>query len=118
MIKKQTVAIDFDGVIHKYSKGWCGGEIYDDPIDGAIDAYFELMKKYDVVIFTARTDTEAVKRWMDKHFDFERRLGHFYEPNVTNIKPPAIVYIDDRGIRFTDWISTLEFLKEMKEPIP
>jgi hypothetical protein len=106
----QTIAIDFDGVIHKYSKGWNGGVIYDDPVEGAVEAYYELIKNYNVVIFTAREDTDAVKKWMEKHFDFEKNLGHFYEPIVTNIKPPAIAYIDDRGITFTDWVSTLKEL--------
>lgn len=30
-----TISIDFDGVIHQYSKGWQNGEIYDPPIRGA-----------------------------------------------------------------------------------
>jgi hypothetical protein len=115
---QKTIAIDFDGVIHKYSKGWQGGKIYDKPVEGAIEAYYELIKKYNVVIFTSREDTEAVKRWMDKHFDFEKNLGHFYEPEVTNVKPIATAYIDDRGIRFSDWKSTLEFLETLEEPIP
>ena len=29
----KTIAVDFDGVIHKYSKGWQGGEIYDEPVE-------------------------------------------------------------------------------------
>lgn len=108
-MKKPTIAIDFDGVIHRYSKGWQDGEIYDDPTEGAVDAYFELLSRgYSVVVFTARNDTKAVVDWMNEHFDFEARLGFYYKPTVTNIKPPAIAYIDDRGIRFTDWTEMLE----------
>src|SRR3546814_17831472 len=32
-----TVALDFDGVIHRYSKGWRGGVIHDPPMPGAIE---------------------------------------------------------------------------------
>ena len=37
MVGKQNekvIAIDFDGVIHKNSKGFYDGTIYDEPIDG------------------------------------------------------------------------------------
>ena len=106
----KTIAIDFDGVIHKYSKGWCGGEIYDKPVDGAVEAYCKLIDAgFKVVIFTTRTDFKAVKDWMHKHFDFEKHIGHFYEPEVTNIKPIASVYIDDRGLRFTNWTDVLKY---------
>lgn len=109
-MSKRTIAVDFDGVIHKYSKGWQGGEIYDKPVDGAVKAYYALIEKgYDVVVFTTRKDLEAVKAWMELHFDFEKRLGHFYEPEVTNKKPAAIAYIDDRGIRFTNWVDILNY---------
>ena len=112
----KTLAIDFDGVIHKYSNGWQGGKIYDVPVDGAIESVLSLMKKYEVVIFTSREDLDAVADWMRIHFDFEANGVH--EPVITNMKPIAVAYIDDRGIRFTDWESTLAFLETMKEPIP
>ena len=32
--EKNTIAIDFDGVIHKNSKGFHDGTIYDEPIEG------------------------------------------------------------------------------------
>ena len=36
------LAIDFDGVIHKNSKGFFDGTVYDSPIAGAIDAIKEI----------------------------------------------------------------------------
>ena len=41
----KTIAIDFDGVIHKYSKGWHDGTIYDKANEGAFEFIRELMKK-------------------------------------------------------------------------
>ena len=46
-IKDQTskvIAIDFDGVIHKNSKGFQDGTIYDDPIPGVKRALSYLSK--------------------------------------------------------------------------
>jgi len=33
-----TVAIDFDGVLHRYSEGWKDGQIYDEPVEGSREA--------------------------------------------------------------------------------
>jgi hypothetical protein len=101
---KQRLAVDFDGVVHAYSRGWCGGEIYDDPSPGTKDALIQLSKRYELVIFTARHDLVAVQRWLVEH-----RLDHFFA-DVTNRKPAAVHYIDDRGVRFTDWASALKEL--------
>ena len=43
-IKAKSQAVDFDGVIHKYSKGWVGGAIYDKPMPGALEIMEELTK--------------------------------------------------------------------------
>jgi len=37
-ITKNTIAVDFDGVIHQYSKGWEDGSIYDKPVKGVRQA--------------------------------------------------------------------------------
>jgi hypothetical protein len=54
-----TIAVDFDGVIHAYGKGWQGGEIYDKPVPGAIVSLRALLEEHAVMIFTTRRDTIA-----------------------------------------------------------
>mgnify|MGYP003657985253 FL=1 len=52
-IKNNTIAIDFDGVIHKYSKGWQGLQnAYDPPNDGAVESIKRLKELgFRLVIF-------------------------------------------------------------------
>lgn len=104
MVKK-TLAIDFDGTIHRYSKGWYDGTCYDEPMPGAIDALLNFMNRgYDVIIFTARP-VEPVREWMKKYWT----APMFPIPDVTNVKPIAIAYIDDRAVTFKgDWNEMLE----------
>lgn len=59
-----TVAFDFDGVIHKYSKGWQDGSIYDEiSIDWVKVVNHLLDEKHNVFILTTRP-----KRQIYKHF--------------------------------------------------
>ena len=91
-----TIAIDFDGVIHKYSKGWLDGSIYDVPMDGAKETIDNLINEgHTVIVSTARPNIEDIKPWLIKN--------GFPDIEVTNRKPPAKIYIDDRAIRFTSW---------------
>lgn len=110
------IAIDFDGVIYKNSKGYHDGTIYDDPIEGALDAIKDIHDKgYTIVIFTgkvkpdrpspnSKTMIQLVEEWLEKHNVRQ------YIKEVTSEKPRALVYIDDKGYRFTNWGSTLDFL--------
>lgn len=127
-----AVAVDFDGVIHKYSQGWKDGSIYDEPVYGAKESLIQLMDKYAVFILTTR-DTGDVAIWIKEQFDIpcvtqndiaERsRLGFTYDDLefwkdqskilVTNRKLPALFYIDDRAVRFENWPDTLSILKEI-----
>lgn len=117
--RKQTIAVDFDGVIHQYSRGWQDGTIYDPPMPGAIEALERLHRRYRVVILTTRVNpdmpggNEQLKRvidWLEEQ-GFEEGV-HFDE--VTHAKPPAVVYIDDRALHFTSWDQTLDELVERK----
>lgn len=108
-----TVAVDFDGVIHKYSRGWHGGSIYDEPVEGAFDALHELMLAHAVVVFTCRTPL-PVANWITDRSGIECVIEHranFWSRTgvllVTNKKYPAVAYIDDRGIRFENWVQAM-----------
>lgn len=72
-----TLAIDFDGVIHQYSKGWYDGTIYDPPMPGAIEGLRQLMEQHAVFVFTTR-EPEAVMPWLESYgFDvtIDERCG-------------------------------------------
>jgi len=93
--KRRTIAIDFDGVIHKYSKGFQGlYNAYDDPTEGTRDA-LEALKgaDYRLIIVSSRPVT-PIKEWLEKH-DMSK-----YFDDVTNTKHPAKYYIDDHALRF------------------
>ena len=90
------IAIDFDGVICKRvgiptHKKWENAE----PMEGALDAIKLLRQKHRVYILTSNPEPEKVRKWLNKH--------GFPRLEVTNIKKPSQVYIDDRGLRFTNW---------------
>ena len=96
----KTVAIDLDGVIHAYSKGYNDGTLYDPPMPGVYEALKEIEDAHlDIVIYTARTNIPDVKAWL--------KQWHLPPYEVTNTKPTAIAYIDDRAIRFVNWRQTL-----------
>lgn len=68
----------------------------DVPVEGAlhtIQLFLEM--KYHVWVFTSNPNLEEVKEWLKKN--------NFPDLEVTNIKKPAHVYIDDRALRFTNW---------------
>lgn len=114
-----NLAIDFDGVVHTFDKGFFDGTCYGEPIAGALDAIKELSKKFRIVIFTAKakpdrplingkTGTELVEEWLTKHGIME------YVHEITSEKPRALLYIDDNGYRFENWNDTLEFVNKLK----
>lgn len=107
MAEKKTLAIDFDGVIHTY-KTWEGIDVIKGkPIEDCREAMVMLHHKYKLVVHTCRAvcpeGIRAVKKYMRKHgipFD-----------DVTASKPAAVMYIDDRGLLFTNWPAVLEAIK-------
>lgn len=128
-----TISCDFDGVIHRYGRGWADGSIYDAPMPGAIDGLNHLLRQDAVFILTTR-DPEPVMSWLQPHgFDVtaDDRCTTCLDPArsgacpdckgtgrisswtvrgvllVTNRKLPALRYVDDRALRFESWAQTL-----------
>lgn len=105
--KRIVIAIDFDGVMNKY-KGWRGDKVLYKPQANLLKFIRKVYKNYDIVIFTCR-DVKTVYAWIDEY-----NLRD-YILSVTNLKPQAFVYIDDRAIRFNgDYEEVLKELKEFK----
>jgi phosphoheptose isomerase len=114
-----NLGIDFDGVIHKCSRGYHDGTIYDDPVEGAREALSELSKKYTIIVHTCKakkdrglvngkTGTELVWAWLKKH-ELDKHIS-----KVTAEKPRAVAYIDDKAIGFVDWPTCLENINNKK----
>lgn len=96
----KPILFDFDGVIHKASKGYGDGAIYDEPIEGAVFTIRNLLDAgYKVIIFTSRTEKEwqKIRDWLERY--------QFPPLPITNIKVPALAYVDNKGIRFDTWAS-------------
>lgn len=95
-MNKKTIAFDFDGVIHKYSKGWQDGSIYDEPVKGIKEVIDQLREEYRVVVYSTRCETNEgifqITTWLKKY--------NITVDNVCSTKPPAIIYVDDRAINF------------------
>jgi hypothetical protein len=116
--KENQIAIDFDGVIHKNSKGYYDGTIYDEPVEGSLEAIKKLYDEWDIIIYTAKaksdrplvngkTGKELVWDWLTKY-----NIAQFIN-EVTSEKPRAQIYIDDKGYRFENWNDTIKFVKEL-----
>lgn len=140
--RMQSVAIDFDGVIHKYSKGWQDGTCYDEAVELVFEAIQELMKDYNVFIFSTRKPKQ-IRNWLlprimeqgfgdNPHDPQEWEVGKYgftcqiipfwikfwNKRNVLGItrrKLPAMVYIDDRALRFDgDWTEITDKVRSFK----
>ena len=112
----ENIAIDFDGVIHNFDKGWHDGTCYGEPIPGALEAIKDLSKRYKIIIFTAKakpnrplvngkTGMVLVEEWLKEHDIFK------YVSEITSEKPRAQIYIDDRGYRFVNWDKAIQDIK-------
>jgi phosphoserine phosphatase len=105
---KQILCVDLDGVLNSFD-GWKGADFFHPPRPGAREFLEQLNAKgYRVVVFTVRWGPH-VESWLAQYGLSE------YVSMVTDKKPPAFAYIDDRAICFQgDYAKTLDQLEAFK----
>ena len=89
----KKILIDLDGVLNQYGK-----EKYDENYipkikDGAVEFLEKLSQIAELYLFTSRNLMLSTKWLFDNNIDI-------YFKDVTNIKIPSYLYIDDRTICF------------------
>ena len=103
---KPIICIDFDGVLNNYTH-YDKDDLFE-PRPGAEQFLQKLSKKYTVIILSARRYTKIMV-WLKEHGLLE------YVAEVTSIKPPAHVYLDDRAVQFNgDYDKALKDIRRFK----
>ena len=92
MTKKKTILVDLDGVLNQYNGDFNESEI-PKIRDGARNFIKDLSQKFIVKVFTTRNKILATK-WIIKN-SLDK-----YITDITDIKEPAHLHIDDRCICF------------------
>lgn len=109
---RPTLCLDFDGTIHKYSKGWQDGTIYDGVTEGFFDWLLRAQEVFLIVIYSSRSKTPegraAMSLWIQEQANLWRlennNLDAIFSFGFAHEKPAAFLTIDDRAMTFTgDW---------------
>lgn len=108
MDERPTVCIDLDGVLNTFDE-WRGPEYFHSPRPGAREFLESLQAAgYRVVILTVRWH-EWVSAWLK-----DNGLASFVD-EVTDRKPPAHAYVDDRAVCFQgDFGATLQAVRTFR----
>jgi len=102
---RKKILIDLDGVLNEYGKEKFDENYVPEIKNGAREFVEELNKDFDLYLFTSRNMLIASK-WL-----IENKLDKFFK-DVTNIKIPAFLHIDDRAVCFQgNYKKTFERIK-------
>lgn len=68
-MRRPTIAVDFDGVLHRYDSGWQGARnIPDPPVEGAMRWLLDVMDQAEVQVVSSRARSwggrHAIQRWL------------------------------------------------------
>lgn len=120
---KPILCLDFDGVLHSYTSGWKGANVVSDPpVEGATLFLAEAVEKFEVHVFSSRSNQEggieamrkAITLWVTSDFDYDRATYVISEIKYPTEKPPAMVSIDDRAITFEGKWPAMDTLLQFK----
>ena len=111
---KNTVVFDFDGVIHSYTSGWKGEDVIPDPPVEGIEKVISNLRDcgYEIIIVSTRS---ATQKGIQAMIDWLKKYNIDYD-NISDVKPPALVYIDDRAICFDG--DTTKLVSKIKNFVP
>lgn len=121
---RKTVCLDFDGVLHPYTKGWNGGRIDEPPLPETVNAVRLLDEHYSLIVSTVRDDLVPIRDYLLEFFHLHIVMAEPVEANftefgveisqsavvtrwpagttvITNRKPIASAYVDDRAIAYS-----------------
>jgi hypothetical protein len=115
MDTRPLILLDFNGTVHRYSRGWQDGVYYDPPTEGFKEWAVEATKEFRIALWPARAkshgDIQRVRKWLLRH-----GLGGLPFDVVTAAPIGPRLKIDDRALTFTgDWADfPMERLRNFK----
>lgn len=105
---KKRILIDLDGVLNEYGKEKYDENYIPEMKQGAKEFLEELYVEADLYLFTSRNLLLASK-WLIKN-----NLDKYFK-DITNIKIPAFLHIDDRAVCFKgDYSKTVHDIKKFQ----
>lgn len=115
----KIVAIDFDGVINPYTKGFQGKGVFEQPSDTCRQELEKLKKEgWTICINTCRDEEYEILWYLDEFdlpFDYINYSPRNAEQGLSTTKLAADVYIDDRAIAFEGrWHGMADIVNEFK----
>ena len=117
----KTIVFDFDGVVHRNSKGFHDGTIYDEPTKNIRSIFMYLKNNGYLIAINScklrsdrpkvnnKTGEELIVDWLWKY-----DLSGFVDILEAE-KTPGIMYIDDKAMRFNQYDSFDKFLDKLEE---